>query len=160
MEARRKYKFRWTITIISFVMSLVMFGAFLFNIFTRPGETTETLGRSDYSIAAVDATSGKIVESKLSIVSKKLNTIDDLDIDLADDATISYKLFFYDEDEKILTTKGTTGDLTGETFEVPEGAVYFRIMITPAQVDGEPVELSMWNVGKYIKQIEVTFAKD
>lgn len=157
METRRKYKARWVITVISFVMSLVMFGAFIFGLFARPGETTETLGRSNYAIGAVDD-SGKVIESKKSVYSKAMNTIDGLDIDLADDATISYKLFYYDEEENFVSaTEALTSDVTEAS--VPDNVEYFRIVITPAQVDGEDVELSIWNVGKYLGQVEVTFEK-
>ena len=158
METRRKYKARWVITIISFVMSLVMFGAFLFNIFTRPGETTDTLGSFDYAIGAIDD-SGKIIESKQSVYSKKLHTVDELDIEVAEDATVSYVLYFYDADEKFIEASDVLTDDVTEA-SVPENAEFFRIVITPAEVDGEAVVLSIFNTGKYINQVKVSFAKD
>ena len=50
-------------------------------------------------------------------------------------------------------------DADFDATEIPETAAFFRIVITPNQVDGEDVVLSVLNAGKYAGQLEVTYSK-
>ena len=86
-----------------------------------------------------------------------MSTIQDLEITLDDNSNITYKVVFYDEDEKFVSATGMLEtDYTSTA--TPENAEYFRVVITPNQVDGEDVILNIFNMGKYTKMINVSFA--
>ena len=157
MAKMSKSKKMRIITIISFVMSVVMFGAFLFGIFNKPSETTE-IGLLDWGIGSVDSTTGKAVESYKSIYTKDLATVNGLEITVEDDATLTYKVIFYDEDKGFVSaTEALDDDL--DATSIPETAKYFRICVTPNQVDGEDVKVNAFSLNKYAKQLNVTFTK-
>ena len=155
---KKKSKIILWITVISFIMSAIMFGAFVVGL-ARPSEkNTDTVGRFGYSLGTVDET-GKLVESKKSIVQKEMQTVSGMKIELDEEAaTVTYKVSFYDEDKNyISTTEALSADYSAEL--TPENASYFRVIITPYQVDGEDVELFVWNMSKYTKQLEVSYNK-
>ena len=155
---KKKSKLILWITIISFIMSAVMFGAFVVGL-TRPDEdNTDTVGTFGYSLGTVDE-SGKVVESKKSAIQKEMQTVSGMDIQLDEEtATVTYKVVFYDENKDyISTTESLSADYDAEL--TPENAKFFRVIITPYQVDGEDVELSVWNMSKYTKQLEVSYNK-
>ena len=152
-----KAKTKWIITVISFVMSLIMFGAFIFGIFNKPTDTKE-LDLLDYGIGTIDSTTGKAVESRKSIYSKDLETVNGLEITVDDDANVTYKVAFYDEDKNFVSVTEALDD-NFDVSSIPEGAKFFRLAITPNQVDGEDVKISALNMNKYAKQLEVVFTK-
>lgn len=157
MRETTKSKIKWTITIISFVLSIFLFGAFVINLTNRAPETTDELGRLDYALGTIDE-EGKILESKKSMYSKELQLIKGLKIELSENSTITYKIVFYDEDKAYISTTESLDVAYSSDLEV-EGAKYFRVIITPFQVDGEDVILTAFNMGKYIDQLEVIFNK-
>lgn len=155
---KKKSKILLWITIISFVMSVIMFGAFIVGLARPSDNNTDTVGTFDYSLGTVDET-GKLVESKKSIVQKEMQTVSGMKIELDEEAaTVTYKVSFYDEDKNyISTTEALDEDYNAEL--TPENASYFRVIITPYQVDGEDVEISVWSINKYAKQLEVSYNK-
>lgn len=115
------------------------------------------LANSDYGVGAISA-EGKVIESKLSFYTKDLLAVEGSEVTLEDDATISYRVFFYDEDEKFISaTEELTENLSEE--DIAEGAKFFRVMITPADIDGEDVVCSKTNRAKYVEQIIISIAK-
>ena len=85
---------------------------------------------------------------------KSLYEIDGTEIELDEDATVGVKVFYYDEDKAFIEASTNT-DLS----QAPSGAVYFRVMITPALVDGEPVTVTLFNMKNYINQVKIVVAK-
>ena len=80
-----------------------------------------------------------------------------IDID-EDNATISYRVVFYDEEgEYLSTTEALETDYDETT--TPETAESFRVVITPDQVDGEDVEISIFTMSKYANQLDVAYNK-
>ena len=157
MKNKTKSRLKWVIIILSFVMSLTMFSAFIVGL--TDTETT-TLNRFDYSIGTIDETTGKALDSKYSVYTENYEKVDGLVIELVDEPTVNYSIFFYDEDKTFLDSIDCTGDFEVETAEsVPEGATYFRVVITPYEVDEEPVEITVVNKAKYTKQLDISFNK-
>lgn len=153
------YMNRKTKTILIVVAFIIVF-ALLIAIFSRLNgmESTRNLTSSNYSIASISETTGKTIESKQNLATKNMYKLDGAEIKLEDDATVSYKIFFYDTDSEYISAS----DILTENFdntEAPETAVYFRVVITPAQVDGENVELSVFNMSKYASQLLITVNK-
>lgn len=138
--------------------ALILVFALVIGAFVRIGnmETNKKLTIGDYQVATINAT-GKISESKQNIVTKDLLQLEDIEITLDEDATISYKVYYYDEDEKFISASDTlTSDYEVENVS---NAKYVRVLITPALVDGEPAEVSVFNMGNYTSQISIVIAK-
>ena len=156
VNTRKKEKAKWWLTIGAVVLSVVALVSAIIGL--TKNITTTKLGSTDYAIGSVDST-GKVIDSKKSVYSKDLNTTDNLTIDIDEDtATITYKVAYYDENEKFVSmTEAMSKDL--DTTSIPATAEYFRVIITPNQVDGEDVTLNIFNMSKYTSQIEVTFDK-
>ena len=121
-------------------------------------KTTATVRGVEYTRGNVN-NSGNIIESKKSIVMKDTKNVDGLMIDIDEEnATVTYRVVFYGEDgEYLSTTESIATDYEEEI--TPDGAETFRIVVTPNQVDGEDVQIGALSVGKYAKQIEVTYNK-
>lgn len=121
-------------------------------------KTTATVRSVEYTRGNVN-NSGNIIESKKAIVMKDTKNVDGLMIDIDEEnATVTYRVVFYGEDgEYLSTTESMATDYEEEI--TPDGAETFRIVVTPNQVDGEDVEIGTFSVGKYAKQLDVTYNK-
>ena len=152
-------KTRTTLIIVSIIMSAVALVSAVFGLFTPTvAKDTDTVGRFDWVIGTINDT-GKAVESARSIYTKDMMDVNKMAIDISDDdAIITYKVVFYDEEKEFVSmTDALSADYDVET--LPEGANYFRVLVTPVMVDEEPVEINFFNMAKYSNQIEITFAK-
>lgn len=152
----KKNKLKWILTIVSFILSI----ATLVSVVVGINKMTDTkhLNKTDYSIGTISNT-GKIVESKQSAYMKNAETVDGLVIDIDEEtATITYKVAFYDEDGDFISMTSPL-ETDFETANIPENADTFRIVITPYPVDNENVELTIFNVGGYLSQLDVSFNK-
>lgn len=102
--------------------------------------TVTQIGAEAYKIAALDD-SGEETESDKSIVTRDAFTTDGLKIELADDAAVSYELYFYDADGEFVSKTGAlTADYDGST--VPETAATVKVVITPTEDEDGKVTLT------------------
>ena len=102
--------------------------------------TVMQIGAEAYKIAALDD-SGEETESDKSIVTRDAFTTDGLKIELADDAAVSYELYFYDADGEFVSKTGAlTADYDGST--VPETAATVKVVITPTEDEDGKVTLT------------------
>ena len=102
---------------------------------------------------------GTMVDSKKSIGMEDAETVDGLVIDIDEEsATISYRVVFYGEEGEYISTTDML-DVDYDVTSAPEGAETFRVVITPYQVDGEDVSISIFGISKYAKQLDVTYNK-
>ena len=156
MNTKKKNKLKLLLTITSVILSIITFVAVCVGLSKL--SPTKSVDNNDYAIGTI-AESGKIVESKQSVYMKDAETIDGLTIGIDEEtATITYKVAFYDEDGKFISmTESLDADFDATT--IPENADTFRVVITPYQVDGENVELNIFNMGKYTSQLDVSFVK-
>ena len=157
LTEKKKGKLKWLLTIVSVVLSI----ATLVAVCVGLGNIADTkkVDNGDYAIGTIVAESGKIVESKQSAYMKDAESVDGLTIDIDEEtATITYKVAFYDEDGKFISmTESQETDF--DATNIPENAETFRVVITPYQVDGENVELNIFNMGKYTSQLDVSYNK-
>lgn len=153
---RKKEKAKWWLTIGAIVMAGVALVSAIFAI--NKNETKTNVTNSMYAVGAIDET-GKIIESKKSAYMRDSKTTENLTIDIDEEtATITYKVAYYDEDEKFISmTESLDEDLDETT--IPETAKYFRVLVTPNQVDGEDVTLNLFNKAKYTSQLEISYEK-
>lgn len=122
--------------------------------------TTTKLNVFDFKNGAITEV-GKVIESNESAVLKELKTVKDMAIEIDEEtATITYKVAFYDEDGKFLCMSEESLSDDFDTTNIPEGATHFNVMITPNAVDGEVVKLDLFNRGKYVEQLKISFARE
>lgn len=157
MTEIKKSKVKWTITVISFIMTLVMFGTFMIGIFNRPTDSTESVGRFDWSLGTVDS-SGRLLESRKNILMTDMQKANGLKVTIDENATVTYKVVYYDENKAFVSiTEALYSELDAST--IPETATYFRVIVTPLQVDGEDVTISRLGIYNYAKQLTVIYAE-
>ncbi|MCM1043270.1 MAG: hypothetical protein NC350_03560 [Corallococcus sp.] len=153
-QHRRSDTVKWVI--VSIVLVLLIGAVTVMGIALNKQITTRTLGASAYSIGSLDEAGEFFVKDSSCIYTKEFVTTDGLQIKLAEDAEIQYKLYFYgenDEQEKTLisVTEYLTADL--DTSAIPEGAKFVKIVIDPLNDD----EISSLEIRGYASQLEVTY---
>ena len=157
MTTKKKTRLKWLLTIGSAVLSVVALVGVCFGVSNLA--KTKSVNNGDFAVGTIVAESGKIVESKHSAYMKDAENVDGLTIDIDEEtATISYKVVFYDEDGKFISMTETM-DEDFDATNIPENATSFRVVVTPYQVDGEDVELNIFNMAKYTSQLEITYNK-
>ncbi len=113
---------------------------------------TQTLSSLGYKIGGLDSTSGGETNSTASIVSKEYHEVENLDVELEADATVEYKIFYYDNHKDFVScTSSLDDDFSGT---IPSTAKFFKIVITPTN-DSEVNNLI--EVRKYANMVVVTY---
>ena len=107
-----------------------------------------------YEVGGLDS-NGNYMSTNASIYTKKPIECQGLNCNLVFDSTISYQLYFYDQNNEFVHT---TGKLTGTFTEdgVPFFAKYVRIVITPNDDD----KVTSMEVAKYAKQLNVSVNRE
>lgn len=107
-----------------------------------------------YEVGGLDS-NGNYMSTNASIYTKKPIECQGLNCNLVFDSTISYQLYFYDQNNEFVHT---TGKLTGTFTEdgVPFFAKYVRIVITPKEDD----KVTSMEVAKYAKQLKVSVNRE
>ena len=148
-------KFKWltlTVAVILLAIMVVALGLAFGKI-----NTTTKLGNFGYKIGNVDTSTGKVIESNQHLYSKMLNC-KDMAIEVKDNATATYDVIFYDADGELLQVyQNQSSDF--DTSYIPQSAKTFRVVITPALKDGEPVTILKILQHKYTSQFVVTYTK-
>ena len=145
--------FKWVVTFVLIAMlSIAVIFAF---VKIDKNEKTRTLGTSSftYSIGLLDS-EGEYKQGTSSIYLKDYYSVDGLTIELKDKATVTYKLFFYDEDKEFVDMTSDLS-LSYDSTSTPATAEYFRIMITPTN----DAEVSFFEIDDYAKQLTVSINK-
>lgn len=150
----KKDNWKWLLTLGAIILLAVMVFSMIANM--RKNETT-TLNGSAYHIGAINVETGKVIDSKQNIYSD-MRKSGDLEITLDEDSQITYKVVFYDEDKKFVSATSSLSDDFVKS-NIPENANYFRIVITPNQIDGENVIITIFNMSKYTSMVKVTCSK-
>ena len=119
--------------------TLVTIGAVISLFFMLDRQTTVTkIGAEQYIIGGLDD-EGAAAEGDTSIVTRGTFTTDGLKVDLADEAEVTYELYFYDGEENFISSTGAlSADFNGE---VPENAEYAKCVITPTADEDGKVDL-------------------
>ena len=152
----RSDKFKWIITTLAFILIAGVLISVCVNL--NGLHTSKKVVNSDYAITSISSTTGKNVDSKLHIAMKDKQTVDGLEIKLGENPQITYKVAFYDEDGAFVSmTDAQSTDF--DNANIPATATQFRVEITPNQVDGEDVKVTLFNMNNYIAQITITYNK-
>ena len=139
--------------IVIFLLVIGLSGAVvtLFIMLDRQTTVTE-IGAEAYIIGTLDDEGSK-ADGDTSIVTRNAVTTDGLKVEIADDADVTYTIYFYgSEDEFISKTDALTEDFDGSA--IPENAETAKIVITPTADEDGKVDLT--EVLGYAGQVTVT----
>ena len=144
----------WKFTILWILVAALLVGMIVGFTKLADLETTETISPlTAYEVGGLDDTSGAEVENKAAIRMKNLQKIDGLTVKLAEKPTVSYKIFYYDENRAFLST---SSELSADTTSVSvSSAKYFKIVIYTA----DKSEVGALDVYNLAKQLTVTVNK-
>ncbi len=142
--------------VVVFLLVIGLIGAVVTLFVMLDRQTTVTqIGAEAYTIAALDD-SGEQTDGDTSIVTRNAVTTDGLKVEIADDATVTYALYFYDADgEFVSKTADLSADFDGSA--IPENAETAKIVITPTADEDGKVDLS--EVLGYAGQVTITVNK-
>ena len=142
-------KIKWIIVFL-LLIGLIATTATLFVKLDRQTTVTQ-IGAEAYIIGTLGE-DGKKADGDTSIVTRSAVTVDGLKVDIADDATVTYTIYFYgSEDEFISKTNALSADFNGD---IPETAKTAKIVITPTADEDGKVDLT--EVLGYVGQVTVT----
>ncbi len=143
-------KVKWIATLIAIIVLLsAVIGVVV--VMNRQFKTTE-LTRSAYEVGLLDE-DGLEKDGDTAIRTRKFYAVDGLKIEVPETNTeFEYAVYFYDKDEKFISAvSAQTADFASE---IPEGAEYFKVMITPlSDSDGK---IGLLEVRDYSELIVVT----
>ena len=144
---------KWVVVFL-LVIGLIGADVTLFVMLDRQTTVTE-IGAEAYTIATLDD-SGEQTDGDTSIVTRNAVTTDGLKVAIADDATVTYALYFYDADgEFVSKTADLSADFDGSA--IPENAETAKIVITPTADEDGKVDLT--EVLGYAEQVTITVNK-
>lgn len=121
------------------------------NKLDKTDEVSATFGYEQGLLGA----DGSEVKGTTAIRTKNFVSVEGLECDLVSDASITYKIFYYDKDEEFISA---TDELSADyvaSDNLPEGAEYARVMITP---ENDP-EVSLTEVSTYARELTVSWDK-
>ena len=146
-------KIKWIIVFL-LILGLIATTVTLFVKLDRQTTVTE-IGAEAYIIGTLDDEGAK-ADGDTSIVTRNAVTTDGLKVEIADDATVTYALYFYDADgEFVSKTADLSADFDGSA--IPENAETAKIVITPTADEDGKVDLS--EVLGYAGQVTITVNK-
>lgn len=112
-----------------------------------------------FAIGGLDD-AGKYVDTDKTLYTKDAFACEGLEVKLNFDATISYQVFYYNEDEEFISASET---LTAtHTATLPEGAEYARLVVSPdwTGVEVEDQEITTLSKTKYTSQLKILVANE
>ena len=102
-------------------------------------------------------TLGKEVKGTTSIRMKEAVTLEGFEIDIKDDATVTYQLFFFDAEEVCVGVSDAemSVDYVAAQASLPENAKTVKVMVTP---NNDP-EVSVLEMSGYASELTITYNK-
>ncbi len=151
-------KMKWTTKLIIFVVTLVIIAltiwlAVLGARVNKLDKTDELSARNDYEKGML-AEDGGEMRGTIAIRSKDFVPINGLNVDIRDNAGITYRIFFYDENQVFLESTAELA-VDYDMSQLPELAKYARFMIKPVN---DP-EVSRSEIKEYASELTVEWAK-
>jgi len=142
-----------TLTVILVLVS-VLFGSLLLSMGLRLGKSQsyDALSANAYIVGTLDA-NGEFAKDGSEFVTEDFITVDGLQINVKENAKLSYQIYFYDENKEFISSTNDFGVSYNGT--IPENAEFFKIEINPT----EDTDISEWDIINYSAQIEVKFYK-
>lgn len=148
MRVKRK-----SLIIVTVIAVIALLGVVGLGLVVNDQISTLELKSWNYTVADLDS-EGELDSSDENIVTKDYIKVDGLEITVNEEAEITYRVVFYDEDKEYISE---TDELTTDfqDSEIPEGAEYCKIVITP--VDDN--EISIFEKGDFVEMLNVKYAR-
>ena len=140
------------------VAGIVLLGVLIISVIASLGirlgksQTYTKLAYADYIVGTLNET-GEFTKSGGSFVTEEFTSVDGLKITVKEDADLSYKIYFYGEDETFISC--TNAFAVTYNGIIPENAETFKIVITPMNDD----DISLYDIMNYSADVEVRFYK-
>lgn len=152
-NAVKSNKFRWLVTF--FMIFILTAGFIAITVMFVKKDKVKTLTFTNYEIGEIADTGKAVADSDGAVRTKEFINADGLKIELGKDATVTYAVFFYDE-EKVLVS--VVDNLSTNYYGVvPKEAKYAKVEITPtADEDGK---VSAAELKYYTAQVTVSYNK-
>lgn len=125
-------------------------------------EKTKELGLTSFEIGTLNASDGKEAKSNFAFRTDYQKSAKFNKIELAEDADVTYVIYYYNADKKFI---GKSNALSAATTELPatqtvdsasENVRYYRVaVLVPDTKD----EVTLLNLNSYVKQITITVNK-
>ena len=150
----RKDRILW---IIAFILIFVLIAGVIVALTKIDGlTTTATLKASAFSVGTINE-DGEYEKDKGFIYTENYIKAQNIEVLIAEDADIQYRLFYYKDGEKDTKEFVSASDWLTTDFKeaVPSEAAYVRIVIEPLKVS----EISNSQIRKFAKQLTVTYLK-
>ena len=138
---------------------IVIFGA-AGAVVTFARDDTKSIPASAFSIGGLDPKTGEYVETNKTIYTEKAFKCNGLRIVPDFESTVTYDVYYYNEDEILIDKKLGLTEVYNSKIE---HAQYARIVIhpeIPEDVKEKDFELKFWQVNKYASQIKITVSKN
>ncbi len=148
-----------TKTIIGVVVVCVLLIAIFSSIAVFAKNDTTKISSLEFSRGGLDATTGEYVETDQSIYTEDAFACYGLRIEPDFEATVTYDIYYYDENDVLMKKVTGLSDVYDEDFEIAAKA---RIVIHPDIP--EDADMDDWKVGrlevnKYARMLKITVAK-
>lgn len=157
--AKKRSKLGIVAGVLAVLAVSALSGSIAANMKMSANETTKDIGSSAFAIGRLDDETGKLLtgenEDKSGLYTSKYYKSENLEIKLAEDATIKYQVNYYDEDKKFLSMSEFTGDYVATG--APEAAAYIKLEIIPMDDDDDTV--TAFEKGDYVRQATIKVAK-
>lgn len=151
-------KVKFTLTFLAIIMlSIALIFAF---VKIDKNETRKNVDGNvfTYSIGILNE-EGKSTQGTSSIYTKDFYSVDGLKVDLKDNASVTYKICFYNADKVLVSSL----DSLETDYELPEStasdyptdAKYFKVQITPTN----DAEVSFFEISTYANQLSISINK-
>lgn len=152
---KKKSKFKKIFCAILIVGVVIALGA---GVTSMLKNDVKTVGASAFSVGALDE-NGKYVENKQAIYTKEAFECEGLRIQPDFEAKLTYDVYYYDSNEKLLEAKVGLTEVYDEDFPL---AKLCRVVIHPAIPEGENAKdfnISYFEVNGFAKQLKITVDK-
>lgn len=148
------HKKKNTLFIVGAILLGILVISAIISLGTRLGssQSYDKLSSSDYVVGTLN-TAGEFDKSAECFVTEDYITVDGLKVIVEDDANLSYKLFFYDENKTFISN--TSAFAVTYNGLIPETAEYFKIVIDPTNDS----DISLYDIIKYSSDVDVKYYK-
>ena len=153
---KKNSKFKKILCVVLVIGAVVVIGALVSSLARNDDKTVRS---SEFSVGALDE-NGKYVEDKQSIYTKDAFECVGLRIEPDFEADLTYDVYYYDANEKLLEAKVGLTEVYDEDFPL---AKLCRVVIHPAIPEGETAKdfKISWNeVKSFAKQVKITVDKN
>lgn len=137
---------------IALLFVLVVSAVISLGVRLGQSQTYAYLGHDDYVVGTLDNT-GAFTKNGGSFVTEDYYEVDGLAVTVKENAELSYKLYFFNEDKEFISA--TNNFCVTYNGVIPEDAAFFKISIDPTNDD----DISIYDIMNFSSQVEVKYYK-